>query len=118
MLIYLAGGLKGDWQDRAAALLGNHEFLDPRSWQDADPAVYTARDLAAIRHADAVLVYMSADNPSGFGLSIELGYAAALNKRLIFVDDLGRDWRSRYFDMHRQMAQCVRSLGDVAAVLP
>ena len=104
MKVYLAGGLSDDWQDRVP---DGFEFLDPRTWQDPDPKVYTARDLAAIRESDAVLAYMSSGNPSGFGMSLEVGYAAALGKPIVFVDDIQCDWRSRYFGMVRSVSHVV-----------
>ena len=115
MKIYLAGGMKDGWQDRAMNLLEGHEFLDPRSWSTTDAADYTNRDLGAIRVADCVLVHMSPSNPSGYGLSVEVGYAFALGKPIIFCDELRNDWRSKYFDMHRMMASTVCfSLEEVA----
>jgi len=107
MIIYLAGGMKDGWQDKVAPLLVGHELLDPRSWSTPDPVVYTARDLEAVRKCDCVLVHMSSSNPSGFGLSVELGYAYALGKRIVFCDEIKSDWRSGYFGMHRQMATVV-----------
>lgn len=115
MRIYLAGGMKDGWQDRAAVHLAGHELLDPRSWSTPDPAVYTARDLEAVRQADAILIHMCSANPSGFGLSVELGYAYALGKRIVFCDEIGGDWRSGYFGMHRQMASEVVSTLEAAA---
>lgn len=115
MIIYLAGGMKDGWQDRAAALLPDHELLDPRSWSTPDPTVYTARDLEAVRQADAVLVHMSSANPSGYGLSVELGYAYALGKHIVFCDEISGDWRSSYFEMHRQMATVVCHTLEAAA---
>lgn len=114
MMIYLAGGMEHGWQDRVAPLLIGHELLDPRSWSDPDPAIYTARDLDAIRRADCLLVHMSSANPSGFGLSVELGYAYGLGKRIVFWDEISSDWRSRYFGMHRQMASKVCDTLDSA----
>lgn len=107
MIVYLAGGMKDGWQERIVPFLDGHEILDPRSWGSPDPAVYTARDLEGIRKADCLLVHMSSSNPSGFGLSVELGYAYALGKRIIFCDEIEGDWRSGYFGMHRQMATVV-----------
>jgi nucleoside 2-deoxyribosyltransferase len=113
MIIYLAGGMKDGWQERAINLLAGqldghgldgHEILDPRSWSDPSPAVYTERDLSAIRRADCLLVHMASTNPSGFGLSVELGYAYALGKKIVFCDEIQGDWRSPYFGMHREMA--------------
>lgn len=116
MIIYLAGGMKDGWQEKVSPLLIGHELLDPRSWSDPDPAVYTARDLEGIHRADCLLVHMSSSNPSGFGLSVELGYAYALKKPIIFVDEIRTDWRTGYFGMHRQMATRVfLSLEEAAA---
>lgn len=107
--------MRDGWQDKVKPLLVGHELLDPRSWSDPDPVVYTERDLSAIRRADALLVHMSSGNPSGFGLSIELGYAYGLGKRIVFCDEIGADWRSNYFGMHRVMAdQVFTNLADAA----
>jgi nucleoside 2-deoxyribosyltransferase len=107
MIIYLAGGMRDGWQELFSELLKEHELLDPRSWSDPDPAVYTARDLEAIRRCDVVLAYMSSSNPSGFGMSVEIGFAYGLGKKIVFVDHIKNDWRSQYFGMHRQMADVV-----------
>jgi nucleoside 2-deoxyribosyltransferase len=115
MIIYLAGGMSTGWQDRVSPLLAGHELLDPRSWADPDPTIYTELDLAAIRRADALLVQMGSDNPSGFGLSVELGYAKALGKRIVFLDEISGDWRSRYFGMHRVMSDVVCTTLEKAA---
>lgn len=118
MIVYLAGGMKDGWQDRAAALLPGCELLDPRSWGDPNPIVYTARDLDAIRKADVVLAHMSSANPSGFGLSVEVGYAYGIGKRIVFCDEIGGDWRSPYFGMHRVMATAVaHSLAEAASMV-
>jgi len=118
MIIYLAGGMKDGWRDQAIALLNGHEVLDPRSWSNPSPAIYTERDLSAIRRSDCILVHMASTNPSGFGLSVELGYAYALGKRIIFCDEIRNDWRSPYFGMHREMAtEVVHSLEDAAAAI-
>lgn len=118
MIIYLAGGMKDGWQDKVAPLLAGHELLDPRSWSTPDPAAYTVRDLEAVRKADCMLAHMSSSNPSGFGLSVELGYAYALGKRIVFCDEIRTDWRTGYFGMHRQMAsQVCYSLEAAAAAV-
>ncbi len=117
MRIYLAGGLRDGWQDKIAPLLQAHVLLDPRTWQTPIPAEYTARDLAAIKTADCVIAYMDAGNPSGFGLSIEVGFARALGIPVIFVDALGADPRARYFDMLRTMSTVVHSLEAAACAI-
>jgi nucleoside 2-deoxyribosyltransferase len=51
-----------------------------------DPDQYTPWDLFQVRRCDVLLAYMEADNPSGFGLTLEVGYAAALDKLVLYVD--------------------------------
>jgi len=101
---YLAGGMHSNWRAEASCISA-HAFIDPRALNAGidDPAVYTERDLAAIRECDGVLAFMSPDNPSGYGLSVEVGYAAGLGKPIAWIDTLGEDWRSRYFGMHRHI---------------
>ena len=105
MKVYLAGGMKGDWQDRLMSLAPSHEYFDPRNSgiTNPTPTEYTEWDLGHVDKADVVVVYMASDNPSGFGCSVELGYAYG-KKPIIFIDRIADDWRSRYFDMHRVMA--------------
>jgi len=125
LTIYLAGGLKGGWRDVQVELLRKIArerdvqltVLDPRAWQDecSTPELYTIRDLEAVRACDVLLFTMGPSNPSGYGLSVEVGYAAALGKRIVFLDVLNDDWRSRYFGMHRVMSTVVtdwRALAD------
>ena len=53
-----------------------------------------------------------------FGLSVELGYAYALGKKIVFCDEIRSDWRSPYFGMHREMAtEVVHSLEAAATVI-
>jgi nucleoside 2-deoxyribosyltransferase len=118
MKVYLAGDMKSGWQDRFAEQVPKWvELIDPRSHGLPDPAQYTAWDLDGVRRADAVIAYMGAHNPSGFGLCIEAGYAYGLGKRIIFVDEMTVDWRGRYFDMLRQIATVVPTLPDAARAL-
>ena len=121
--VYLAGGLASDWQHQIISASSNIEFLDPRTWQHPSPAVYTERDLAAIRMSDAVFAFMSSANPSGYGMSLEIGYAHALKKPIIFCDLLKEDWRRKYFGMAKVCAtyfyedvdlaiECLKKLGE------
>lgn len=111
--IYLAGGMKCGWQDRVTQLAPDGvQFLDPRTWATSDPAIYTAKDLSAVRECDCILAYMDSSNPSGFGLCLEIGYAYALGKRIIFVDAVAGDWRTRYFDMCRQVSSVCTSFAE------
>jgi nucleoside 2-deoxyribosyltransferase len=118
MKIYAAGDMHSGWQDALAALLPGHEILDPRSHGLTEPAAYTAWDLDAVRRADVVVVYMTPNNPSGYGPNLEAGYAHGLGKPVIFVDQIGADWRSKYFGMLRSIAMTVvPTLEDAARAL-
>lgn len=118
MIVYLAGDMRSGWQDRLKSLLPSDvETIDPRSHGLTDPAAYTRWDLDGVRRAAVVVAYMDPSNPAGFGLAIEAGYAYGLGKSIIFVDQMGADWRSRYFDMLRQIATVVPTFEAAAELL-
>lgn len=117
MKVYPAGGMRTTWQDEIIAAMPDVEFLDPRKHGLSDPADYTAWDLDAVRRADAIVAGMSADNPSGYGLSLEVGFAHGLGTPIVFLDLLGTDWRGRYFDMHRQVSQSVTTVAEAIEAL-
>ena len=87
MKVYLAGGMTNPWREDVKAKAPNLEYLDPCVHGLSAERLYTTWDLLAVRKCDAVFVYFEADNPSGFGLSIEAGYACALGKTVILVDE-------------------------------
>ena len=115
--VYLAGGMKDGWQDRFMLTLDGVEYFDPRTHGLTDPAAYTEWDLRHVRLADAVVAYMDPANPSGYGLSLEIGYAHALGKRIVFIDAFGADWRGKYFDMHRQLCEVAPSIAHAQAII-
>ena len=100
-LVYLAGGMRGTWQDEVKAACLKLEFSDPRNHALTEPRDFTAWDLEHIRQSDVLLGYMSEDNPSGVGLALELGYAKALGKLTILVDEksAGDKEFARYFSI-------------------
>lgn len=101
LTIYLAGGFKSGWQEIVKKELGGkYLFHDPSQHGIPDPCEYTAWDLKLIRDSDIVLANMESDNPGGYALSLEIGYASAYNKPIFLVDDPGR----KHFDMTRQCA--------------
>lgn len=87
MKVYLSGGMHTDWQDRVKALNPNTIWFDPRQHKLENPDAYTLWDLAAVRQCDVVFAFMEESNPSGVGLSLEVGYAIALGKIVILVDE-------------------------------
>ena len=104
MIIYLAGGMKSKWQDKVIAACPQHEFIDPRNHGLVDENEYTDWDLAGIRKSDLVLAYMDTDNPSGYGLCLEVGYAKALNIPVWYVCE-DTSGRQKYFGMVRACAK-------------
>ena len=104
MNIYLAGGMKTGWQDRYIDRFKNFNFIDPRSHGLTDEKEYTGWDLDGIRRSDLVIAYMDTLNPSGFGLSLEVGFAKALNIPIHYVCEDNIDTRQIYFGMVRACA--------------
>lgn len=105
--IYLAGGFKTGWQARVVKQLPGYEFLDPSQHDIQDAAEYTRWDLDAIRASDIVLGYMESTNPGGYSLALEIGYAHALGKTVLLIDEIIDPSVSRYFEMVRQCSDCI-----------
>lgn len=107
MLVYLAGGMRSGWQDTLQfdepLRREGVRFLDPRMHQFEAEGAYTAWDLEAVKQADLIFAFLEADNPSGYGMSLEIGYAKALGKMIIFVEEPGHP-QSRYLGMCRASA--------------
>lgn len=102
MKIYLAGGMRSEWRSLVKENCKQGLYFDPTSHHENNPDAYTLWDLAAIDGCDILFGYLAEDNPSGIGLALEIGYAKALDKTIIFVcqkDD-------KYFDI-------VKSASDV-----
>jgi hypothetical protein len=85
--IYLAGGFKSGWQNRLIMALPSFDYFDPRAHGLAMKKEYTAWDLEAIRRCDCVFAYFESQNPGGYALALEVGFAKALGKFVIFVDE-------------------------------
>ena len=105
VVVYLAGGMKSEWQDTVIEKCGHKkiQFLDPREHGLTDERDYTAWDLWAVRQSDYVFGYLEKDNPGGHGLMVEFGYGVGAITHLIFVEDEG-DERSRFYGMARTLA--------------
>jgi len=117
--IYLAGGFRSNWQAQVATrLAGSFELLDPRAHGIQDPAEYTRWDLEAVRQSDIVLANMEASNPGGYSLALEVGFAKALGKRIVMVDQIEERSVRRYFEMVRQCSERVfPTLGEALEYL-
>lgn len=75
-VVYLAGGMRSNWQDKVKKAFPGIMFLDPRDHGAKEEAAYTAWDLTGVELADIVFGYIEKDNPNGAGLALEFGYAA------------------------------------------
>jgi nucleoside 2-deoxyribosyltransferase len=94
--------------------LPGYAFLDPSQHNIQSPVEYTKWDLDAIRASDIVLGYMEATNPGGYSLALEIGFAKALGKLVILVDQIEDSSLSRYFEMVRQCSDRVFKTMDEA----
>ena len=98
--IYLSGGFRSNWQKRVIDALGNScTFFNPREHNLNNAQEYWTWDIHFVRECDIVFAYMEADNPSGYGLMLEVGLAYGLNKTIILVDEKSKfdEDFSKYF---------------------
>ena len=104
--VYLAGGFRSGWQDRVVEAVPGLSFTDPRTHGLAEPDQYTFADLVAIECCDWVFAYLEAKNPGGYSLALEVGYARALGKFIVLVDEQTspEDPASQYLEMLRASA--------------
>jgi len=92
MKIYLAGGFRSGWQSKVIKRIQHHDFINPaekevnEEWTLDKIGVW---DLHYIRNTDVVFAYMENTNPSGIGLSVEVGYAHGLGKTVILILEPG-----------------------------
>jgi len=87
--LYLAGGSRSNWQNDVIRGLAGWNIIDPRTHHLSDERAYTAWDLDGIRRSDWLLAYLEATNPGGYNLALEIGYAKALGKRIVLVNQKG-----------------------------
>jgi len=107
--VYLAGGFRSSWQDTVIQEVNGLVFFDPRAHALSEKTEYTLWDLEAIRNCDILFGYFEADNPGGFALALEVGFAKALGKRIIFVDEKSRsdDQMKHYLGMVHAVSDTV-----------
>lgn len=119
--IYLAGGFRGGWHDSIIKQLGDSFiFYNPKSHNLESPNKYTHWDLFHIDKCDILLGYMSKDNPSGYGLALEIGYAKAKDKLIVLIDERSKVDQSfaRYFAICNECADVIcHSLEETAKYL-
>ncbi len=74
-----------------------------------DSKEYANWDMFYVGKCDILFAYMQELNPSGIGLSLEVGYAKALNKLIILVDEKSKaDTNfSKYFALVRENSSII-----------
>lgn len=117
MKVYLAGGMHTEWRSKVKGKFPSDavKWLDPCGLMLAEAQAYTLWDLASVGVSDVVFAYLEKDNPSGLGMFYEMGFAKALGKKVIFVNE-------RYEDEDTHIAGCAAdwhgfSLQDGISVL-
>lgn len=105
--VYLAGGFRSGWQQRVMSEVPGIHYMDPSKHGLSDPVHYTEWDLQAIRQSDVIFAYLEASNPAGFALSLEVGFAKALGKTVILVDE-----KSAIDAQLSRQLQMVRTVAD------
>ena len=115
--VYLAGGMKSGWQDKVRRKIyaansekfDRFEFFNPSTHGLTDSKEYTTWDLFHVQHCDIVFAYMEEANLSGYGLALEIGFAKALGKTIILVEEKSKTDESfaRKFAIVRESATVV-----------
>ena len=86
--VYLAGTLNTSWQSKIIdRLKDKFIFYNPQDHNLGESHMYTVWDLHFLQKSDIVFAYLNKENPSGYGLTLEIGFAKALNKTIILVDE-------------------------------
>ena len=121
MRIYLAGGLKNDWQEEATHLLRDKDpeidVLNPRVFQSRNLSIEEIADIERewILNADVVLAFLEKDNPLPMGLCAELGFANALGKKTLLVDEYKNHkskWLAQFTesDVYSSLSEAINAL--------
>jgi hypothetical protein len=108
--VYLAGGMKSSWQQKIINSCNglNFEFINPQQHGLDIPSQYTHWDLFGVKNCDILFGYMEEINPSGFGLSAEIGYAKAQGKLIILADE-----KSPRDERFKRMFAMINNIADV-----
>jgi len=106
--VYLAGGLATNWRSPILdELSDSFIFFNPQDHGlEECSKQFTNWDLFHVKQCDIVFAYMEERNQSGYGLTLEIGYAKALDKLIILVDERSsQDGKfARYFRIVRESA--------------
>lgn len=114
--VFLSGGFKSNWQSQVIEELEEKMiFFNPRQHGLEHSDFYSTWDIHFVKECDIFFAYMESTNPSGYGLSFELGIAYALHKTIILVDErsINDSTFAKYFKiMHRPSGVVLSNLQD------
>ena len=103
---------------RVCRAIEDLRLLDPSKHDLDDPKELTRWGLRAIRESDVVLAYLDQENQNGYSLALELGYAKALGKTILLVEEHEPGERDKYLQTVREVADyCFDSLGEAVSYL-
>ncbi|BAS31184.1 hypothetical protein [Dehalococcoides mccartyi] len=107
--VYLSGGMNSEWQEDVMKICPKHRYFNPKVSGHKLPSHYKVWDIFYVKESDIVFAYMEKTNPSGYGLACEIGYAKALGKTVVLVDEKQESDAefSRYFAIVRELADVV-----------
>ena len=109
--VFLSGGMnESNWQQKVINLVGKDGYIyfNPREHFLLNASEYTMWDLFYVKNCDVIFAYMQKDNPSGFGLTLEIGFAAALGKQIILIDE-----KSASDEIFKQKFKIVRESSSI-----
>jgi nucleoside 2-deoxyribosyltransferase len=114
--IFLSGGFKSNWQLKVITELQDQFiFFNPREHGLEHSDFYTTWDIHFVKECDILFAYMESTNPSGYGLSFELGIAYALNKTIILIDEkspLDQQFAKYFKILHRPSGVVLSNLDE------
>lgn len=102
--VYLAGGLRSNWQKKVIEKFSEEFiFFNPMEHGlEKSSNEYTTWDLYFLNKSDILFGYMEHDNPSGYGLALEIGFAKAKGKTIILIDE--KSPANKKFDRYFKIA--------------
>jgi nucleoside 2-deoxyribosyltransferase len=90
--VFLSGGFKSNWQSTIInECKDDFVFFNPKGHNIKEPQLYTTWDVHFVKECDILFAYMEETNPSGYGLTFEIGIAYALNKTIILIDEKSKE---------------------------
>jgi hypothetical protein len=109
--IYLSGSIStSNWRSKVIEVLGDKfVFFNPQEHNLGNAKAYTAWDLHFVKQCNIVFAYMEKENPSGFGLTLEIGLANGCGKTIILVDEKS--------ETDKEFAQRFKIVRETASIL-